>query len=222
MVAVYSDVFEAMRRPLPRAARGAGERRGRPLSGLLEGGLPLKNVHESVWIAPSAELYGRITIGEGSSVWPQAVIRAECQEVRVGRTTNLQDFVMIHVGLDAPTVIGDFCSITHRATIHGATIEDDCLIGIGAVVMDGAVVGRGSIVAPGAVVTEGTRIPPGSVAAGVPAKVIKKRDSTRENRLNAWNYWRNARAYAGGEHRAWDGPEFQRFQQEMRREIFDS
>jgi len=125
---------------------------------------------------------------------------------------------MIHVDPGDPTVIGDFCSITHRATIHGATIEDDCLIGIAAVVMDRAVVGRGSIVAPGAVVTEGSVIPPGSIAAGVPARVIKTRDSTAENRLNAWNYWWNARAYARGEHRAWDGAEFRRFQQEKRRE----
>ena len=178
----------------------------------------LKQIHESVWIAASAELYGAITIGEGSSVWPQCVIRAECQEVRIGRHTNLQDFVMIHVGNDDPTTVGDFCSITHRAVVHGATVEDDCLIGIGAIVMDGAVIGRGSIVAPGAVVTEGTRIPPGSVVAGVPGKVIKSRDCRAENRENAWNYWWNAQAYARGEDRAWEGPDFRRFQQEMRRE----
>ena len=177
-----------------------------------------KNIHESVWIAPSAELYGAITIGEGSSVWPQCVIRAECQEVRIGRHTNLQDFVMLHVGHDDPTAIGDFCSITHRAVVHGATVEDACLIGIGAIVMDGAVIGRGSIVAPGAVVTEGTRIPAGSIVAGVPAKVIKSRDSSTENRENAWNYWWNAQAYARGEHRAWQDDEFERFRAERRRE----
>ena len=96
--------------------------------------------------------------------------------------TNLQDFVMIHVGYQEPTTIGDFCSITHHATVHGATVEDDCLIGINAVVMNGAVIGRGSIVAPGAVVTEGTIIPPHSIVAGVPARVVKTRDCTRENR----------------------------------------
>jgi carbonic anhydrase/acetyltransferase-like protein (isoleucine patch superfamily) len=179
-----------------------------------------KLLHESVWVAPSAELYGRITIGEGSSVWPQVVIRAECQEVRVGRYTNLQDFVMLHVDPDDPTVIGDFCSITHRAVVHGATVEDDCLVGIGAIVMNGAVIGRGSIVAPGAVVTQGSVIPPGSIVAGVPARVLKSRDASRENRLNAWNYWRNSRAYARGEHRAWEGEEFRRFVAERRREVF--
>ena len=177
-----------------------------------------KSIHASVWIAPSAELYGRIAIGEGSSVWPQCVIRAECEEVRVGRHTNLQDFVMIHVDPDYPTRIGDFCSITHRAVVHGATVEDECLIGIGAILMNGAVVGRGSIVAPGAVVTEGTRIPPGSIVAGVPGRVIKSRDCATENRKNAWDYWWNAQAYRRGEERGWEGPEFHRFREEKRRE----
>jgi carbonic anhydrase/acetyltransferase-like protein (isoleucine patch superfamily) len=102
--------------------------------------------------------------------------------------------------------------------VHGATVEDDCLIGIGAIVMDGAVIGRGSIVAPGAVVTEGTHIPAGSIVAGVPGRVIKSRDSRAENRENAWNYWWNAQAYARGEHRAWVDDEFERFQAEKRRE----
>jgi carbonic anhydrase/acetyltransferase-like protein (isoleucine patch superfamily) len=179
----------------------------------------VQEIHESVWIAPGAQLYGRIAIGAGSSIWPHCVIRCECHDVRIGRMSNLQDFVMIHVGYDEPTRIGDFCSITHRATIHGAVVEDDCLIGIGAIVMDGARIGRGSIVAPGAVVTEGTVIPPGSIVAGLPAKVVKHRDATRENRLNAWKYWRNAQFYVRGEQRAWDGPEFQRFLAEKRREL---
>jgi carbonic anhydrase/acetyltransferase-like protein (isoleucine patch superfamily) len=178
----------------------------------------MQTIDPTVWIAPSAELYGRITIGADSSLWPKCVIRAEAQEVRIGRHTNLQDFVMIHVGYDAPTVIGDFCSITHHATVHGARVEDACLVGINAVLMDGAVIGRGSIVAPGAVVTEGTIIPAGSIVAGVPAKVIKQRDSTADNRLNAWLYWRNARAYRTGDQRAWDGPDYAAFVARKREE----
>lgn len=176
----------------------------------------MQQIDPTAWIAPSAELYGAITIGPESSLWPQCVIRAEIQEVRIGSHTNLQDFVMIHVGYDSPTRIGDFCSITHHATVHGAVVEDDCLIGINAVVMDGAVIGRGSIVAPGAVVTEGSVIPPGSVVAGVPGKVIKQRDCAAENRLNAWSYWLNSRAYRRGEHRAWTGPEYAAFVAEKR------
>ncbi len=177
------------------------------------------SIDPDAWIADSAELYGRITIGAGSSVWPQCVIRAESQEVVVGRHTNLQDFVMIHIGYDHPTRIGDFCSITHHATVHGAIVEDDCLIGINAVIMDGAVIGQGSIVAPGAVVTEGTVIPPHSIVAGVPAKVIKTRDSAAENRLNAWNYHRNAEAFRRGDHRAWDGDDFRAFTKQKRAEL---
>jgi carbonic anhydrase/acetyltransferase-like protein (isoleucine patch superfamily) len=176
----------------------------------------MQEIHPSVFVAPGVQVYGRVAIGEGSSLWPYVVIRSECQHVRIGRHTNVQDFTMIHVGYEAPTQIGDFCSITHRAVIHGATIEDDCLIGIGAVVMDGAVIGRGSIVAPGAVVREGMVVPPHSLVAGVPAKVIKQRDFGAENRANAWNYVRNAEAYARGEHRAWDGEAFANFRAEMK------
>ena len=178
--------------------------------------MTLQSIHPSVFIAPGVQLYGQVAVGEGSSLWPYVVIRSECQRVQIGRNTNVQDFTMIHVGYDAATVIGDLCSITHRCVIHGATIEDECLIGIGAVVMDGAVIGRGSIVAPGAVVREGLVVPPHSLVAGVPAKVIKQRDFSAENRENAWNYWRNAQAYAKGEHRAWEGEAFAKFKAELR------
>ena len=155
----------------------------------------MQEIDPTAWVHESAFLYGRIQIGGRSSVRPRVVMRSENAHISIGRMTNVQDFVMVHVGYDAPTTIGEFCSITHHATIHGATIEDACLIGIGATVMDDARVGRGSIVAPGAVVTEGTVIPPGSIAVGTPAKVIKQRDCSRENRLNAWTYHRNAEAY---------------------------
>ena len=182
----------------------------------------MQQIDPDAWIAPSAEVYGRVTIGAGSSVWPHAVIRAECQQVTIGRATNLQDFVMVHVGYEHPTRIGDHCSITHHATVHGATLEDDCMVGIGAVLMDGAVIGRGSIVAPGAVVREGMVVPPHSIVAGVPAKVVRERDSTVANRMNALNYQRNAAAYRRGEHRAWDGDEFRTWVWETLRELNDT
>ena len=165
----------------------------------------MPEIDPSAFVADGVQLYGRIQIADGCSLWPHAVIRAEVNDVRIGRLSNLQDFSMIHIGFDHPTRIGAFCSVTHHATVHGALVEDACLIGINAVVMDGAVIGRGSIVAPGAVVLERTEIPPHSIVAGVPAKVIKQRDSERENRMNAWQYYRNARAYLRGEHRAWEG-----------------
>ena len=179
----------------------------------------MPRIHETAWVADSVELYGDIEVGPQASLWPKCVIRAEAQHARIGRLTNLQDFVMVHIGYDDVTEIGDFCSITHHATVHGAVVEDACLIGINAVVMDGAVIGRGTIVAPGAVVTERSEIPPHSIVAGVPGKVIKQRDNERENRLNAWQYYRNMRAFQRGDHRTWDGDEYRQWAHWIREEI---
>lgn len=177
------------------------------------------DVAQAAFIAESALLSGRVQLGEGVSIWHNAVLRAECQEIRVGRMTNLQDFVMVHVGYDHPTHIGEFCSITHHTTLHGCCIEDHCLIGINACIMDGAVIGRGSIVAGGAMVTEGKVFSPGSIIAGVPARVIGERDAARENRLNAWQYHRNALHTRRGDVRAWTGPEYESWYREKRADV---
>jgi carbonic anhydrase/acetyltransferase-like protein (isoleucine patch superfamily) len=164
---------------------------------------------EAAWIDPSASVYGNVTIGDGSSLWPGVVIRAELLSVTVGRFVNLQDHVMVHIGYGTPTVIADYASITHRVALHGCTIGENCLIGIGATIMDGAVIGANSIVAAHSFVKEGQVIPPNSIAMGTPAKVVRTADNFVANRLNAWLYHRNARAYAEGNHRAWTGPEFE-------------
>lgn len=152
---------------------------------------------------PTASVFGDVRFGEGSSLWPNSVIRAEMNHVAIGRFTNVQDFVMIHIGVQHPTIIGDYCSITHHVTVHGCTIEDDCLIGINATIMDGCVVGRGSIVAGHAFLKEGTIVPPHSVVMGAPGKVVRTIDSTRANIINALLYHRNAAAYSVNEHRDW-------------------
>jgi carbonic anhydrase/acetyltransferase-like protein (isoleucine patch superfamily) len=179
----------------------------------------MQRIHPTVWRAPGVQIYGRVTICEEVSLWPGVVIRAEANEVHIGRYSNLQDFVMVHIGYDAPTRVGEFCSITHHTTIHGCTIEDHCLIGINACIMDGAVIGRGSIVAGGAMVKEGSEFPPGSIIAGVPAKQIAERDMARDNRLNAWQYHLNKRAYERGDHRAWTGDEYRAWLAEKRKQI---
>jgi carbonic anhydrase/acetyltransferase-like protein (isoleucine patch superfamily) len=180
---------------------------------------PLVRIHPSAFLADTARVYGKVELAEGVSIWHNAVLRAECQQIRVGRMSNLQDFVMVHVGYGDPTAVGEFCSVAHHATLHGCTIEDHCLIGINAVVMDGAVIGRGSIVAGGAMVTEGKQFASGSVIAGVPAKVIATRDCSRENRINAWLYHRNAQHTRRGDYRAWDGPEFEAWRAAKQAEV---
>jgi len=175
----------------------------------------MQNLDPAAYISDSAQIYGKVDLGAGSSVWPNTVMRAEMQEIRIGKMTNIQDFVMIHVGAETGSIIGDFCSITHHVTIHGATIGDDCLIGINATIMDGAVIGSGSIVAGGAFIPEGKEYPPNSIIMGSPGKVKAERDSSQANRLNAWMYHRNAEAYARGDHRAWDGPEFDAWRDKM-------
>ena len=174
-----------------------------------------QDIDPSVWIAPGAQLYGRIALARGVSIWPHAVVRAEGHDVHVGRMSNIQDFAMIHADYNHGVRIGELCSITHHATIHGATIGDHCLIGIGATVMDEAEIGAGSVVAGHAIVREGSVFPPHSVIAGVPARRIAERDSARDNRLNAWLYCRNSVYYAAGKHRAWHGLDYQHWRDEM-------
>lgn len=169
----------------------------------------MERFSEAAWIHESAAVFGNVTIGEGASVWPGVVIRAELQSVTVGRFVNLQDHAMVHIGYAAPTVIGDYASITHRVVLHGCTIGENCLIGIGATIMDGAVVGANSIVAGHSFVREGQVIPPNSIVMGTPAKVVRTADNFVANRLNAWLYYRNAGAYAEGNHRAWSGAGFE-------------
>ena len=165
---------------------------------------PLVTLNDPAFIHPTTLIYGKVTIGRGSSMWANTVIRAENDEVVIGVNTNIQDFTMIHVGSATSSIIGDNCSVTHHCTVHGCVIGDNCLIGINATIMDGAVIGANTIVAGGAFVTEGTVIPENSIAAGVPAKVIKTRNSRDANCYNAILYNLNAEAYARGEHRAWN------------------
>ncbi len=189
------------------------------MSGVMQNRLSEPEIDPHSWISPTAQLFGAISVGPGASVWHNAVLRAECQQIQIGRMTNIQDFAMVHVGFDAPTRIGEFCSITHHTTVHGCVIGDHCLIGVGAVVMDGAVIGPGSIVAGGAFVTEGSIFPASSIIAGLPAKLIRERDSARANRLNAWVYYRNAEHTRRGDHHAWEGPEFETWRDAKRLEI---
>ena len=150
---------------------------------------------------PTAQLHGKVRVGPGASIWPYVVMRSEMHHISIGARTNLQDFVMVHVGNDTPTIVGEDCSITHRVTLHGCEIGDRCLIGINATIMDGAKIGSNSIVAGHAIVMQNQTFPENSVIAGVPAKLIATRDSGTANLLNARFYEAIARGLARGEER---------------------
>lgn len=132
----------------------------------------LPRVHPTAYIDDSAQVIGDVEIGEESSVWMAVVIRGDVHRIRIGSRTNVQDGTVVHVMKDAhPTIVGDNVTIGHGAIVHGCTIEDQCLIGMGAILLNGARVGTQSIVAAGTLVVEGAAIPPRSLVMGSPGKV---------------------------------------------------
>jgi carbonic anhydrase/acetyltransferase-like protein (isoleucine patch superfamily) len=169
-------------------------------------------LNSPAFIHPTALIYGRVRVEEGASLWPYSVIRAESADVVIGKYVNIQDFVMIHTTPPHLGVsIGDYTSVTHHTTIHGARIGKRCLIGINATIYDGAVIGDNCIVGQHAYVKDGTQIPDDSIVVGSPAKIIRTNNNAIQNTLNAMLYHRNACEYAQGRHRAWDGPDFESF-----------
>ena len=134
----------------------------------------LPKIHKTVFIAPGVKIIGDVEIGENSSVWFNSVIRGDVHYVKIGSRTNIQDCSMLHVTNNRhPLNIGDNVTIGHSVNLHGCTLNNLCLIGIGSVVLDGAVVEKNSIVAAGAVVLPGFVVPSGKLVAGVPAKIVR-------------------------------------------------
>ncbi len=133
---------------------------------------------EDCWFAENSTIVGEVSMGDQCSVWFNAVIRGDVHFIKMGNKVNVQDGAVIHATYQkSPTTIGNNVSIGHNAIVHGCTIEDNVLIGMGSIVMDDCVIGEGSIIGAGAVVTQGSVIEPGSLWAGVPAKFIKKVDA---------------------------------------------
>jgi carbonic anhydrase/acetyltransferase-like protein (isoleucine patch superfamily) len=154
-------------------------------------------VDPEAFVAPTASVIGDVTLHAGASVWYGAVIRGDVEKITVGAQANVQDNVTLHADPGFPVKVGERVSIGHNAVVHGATVEDDCLVGMGATVLNGAVIGAGSLVAAQALVPQGMVVPPGSLVAGVPAKV--RRELTEEERqgvtLNGTMYAELAKAH---------------------------
>ena len=149
-------------------------------------------IAEDAFVADGARVVGDVTIGSRASVWYNAVLRADSARIVLGDGSNVQDNVSVHVDREHPALIGENVSIGHNAVVHGCTIGDGSLIGMGAVVLSGAVIGKGCLIAGGAVVLGGAEVPDGSLVAGVPAKVRRPLTDEERERLIA-----NAEIYLG-------------------------
>ncbi len=148
-------------------------------------------LHEGVYIDASAQVIGGVELGEHSSVWMNAVVRGDVNTIRIGSQTNIQDNCVVHVHPDDhPTVVGNHVTVGHSVTLHGCSVDDLCLIGMGAVILDGAHIGSESIVAAGTLIPQGAEIPPGSLVMGAPGRVRRAvTDAEREGfRASAEGY----------------------------------
>jgi carbonic anhydrase/acetyltransferase-like protein (isoleucine patch superfamily) len=147
-------------------------------------------IDPSAFVARGAVVLGNVRLGRESSVWYNSVIRGDAERIEVGDGSNIQDLSMIHADPGFPCLLGARVTVGHRAILHGCTVEDDCLVGMGAILLNGVRVGRGSVIGAGAMVPEGLHIPPESVVLGVPGKVVRQVNEAMRGRIDhAWRHY---------------------------------
>jgi carbonic anhydrase/acetyltransferase-like protein (isoleucine patch superfamily) len=158
----------------------------------------------SAFIAPGAVVLGDVTLGERASIWYAAVLRGDMAPISIGDDTNIQDGTIVHVDEGVPCQVGSRVGVGHRVILHGCTVEDDSLVGMGSVLLNNVRVGTGSVIAAGAVVPEGMQIPPGSLVMGVPGRIVRRVDAALAQRIEAtWrHYVAQASAHRAGHFRA--------------------
>jgi carbonic anhydrase/acetyltransferase-like protein (isoleucine patch superfamily) len=157
-------------------------------------------VAASAWVADSAQIMGNVELGEDASIWFGAVVRGDTEVIRIGDRSNIQDGSVLHADIGKPLTIGNDVTVGHKVMLHGCTIGDGSLIGIGAVVLNGAKIGKGCIVGAGSLVTEGKEFPDGSMIIGSPAKVVRELTAEQQQGLvmSAVHYVENARRFKSG------------------------
>ena len=164
----------------------------------LDGKVP--EIDATAWVAPGAHVIGRVTLAPGASVWFGSTIRGDNERITLGENTNVQENCVLHTDMGFPLRIGDGVTVGHKAMLHGCTIGENSLIGMGATVLNGAKIGRDCLIGAGALVTEGKEIPDGSLVMGAPAKVVRQLDEAAIEKLkqSALNYRDNAARFRDG------------------------
>lgn len=166
----------------------------------LNGQAPQFEHRKSNWIAPDATIIGKVFLGENAGIWFGAVLRGDNELIHIGRNTNVQEHTIMHTDLGYPLTIGDGCTIGHRAMLHGCTIGENTLIGIGAIILNGAKIGKSSLVGAGALVTERKEFPDNSLIVGSPARVVRTLDeaAVEQLKLSAAHYVENGKRFMSG------------------------
>lgn len=154
-------------------------------------------IHPSAFVAASADVIGRVTLHEETSIWHHVTLRGDINEIVIGRGSNIQDNTVIHLADNYGCHVGEFVTVGHSAILHACTVKDEVLVGMGAIILDGAVIGERSIIGAGALVTGGTIIPPGSLVLGSPGKVVKTLPAEEQEKILYWaeKYVRGSRKY---------------------------
>ena len=154
-------------------------------------------IDPTAFIAPGASIIGDVALAEQSSVWFQAVLRADINSIRVGPRSNIQDGAVVHLDDDFPTMVGELVTVGHKAILHACTVGDEVLVGMNAILLDGVEVGPRSIIGAGALVTGGKKIPAGSLLLGSPARIVRSLDLEEQSRIKRWaeKYVRLAEVY---------------------------
>ena len=154
-------------------------------------------LHADTWVAPDANLIGKITLGQGASVWFGATLRGDNERITVGAGSNIQENCVLHTDMGYPLIIGENCTIGHKAMLHGCQIGDGSLIGMGSTILNGAKIGAGCLIGAGALITEGKDIPDGSLVMGAPGRIVRMLDAEAQTGLlkSAAGYQANMRRF---------------------------
>lgn len=160
-------------------------------------GKHLPQIHEDTWVAPDANLIGKVVLEQGASVWFGCTIRADHEEIRIGAGSNVQENSVMHIDAGFPLTIGRNCTIGHKVMLHGCTIGENTLIGMGAIVLNGAKIGKNCLIGAGALITEGKEVPDNSLVMGAPGKVVRQVDKVAAEKItfSALHYQHNMRRF---------------------------